>query len=95
MKVVFSKLSDYDIQDAVSFYESRQAGLGDVFLSKLFAKADLIVYNPNAYTIRYDSVRTAKIDRFPFMIHFTYSIEKILIAGIIHTSRDPKNWKRI
>jgi hypothetical protein len=40
-------------------------------------------------------IRTAVLNVFPFMIH--YSIDEprktIIVAAVLHTSRDPEAWK--
>jgi toxin ParE1/3/4 len=92
-RLVFSKDSNYDLRDAVDFYDSKQSGLGDRFFSNLSEKIEKIKSNPLHYAIRYKEVRCAKIDNFPFMVHFIVSDDDIIIIGIIHTSRNPQLWK--
>lgn len=45
--------------------------------------------------IRYNEIRCKKIEKFPFLIHYTINeIEKtILIFAVFHTSRNPEIWK--
>jgi plasmid stabilization system protein ParE len=41
------------------------------------------------------NVRTVVLNHFPFMIHYTIdeNDKAIIIAAILHTSRDPRIWK--
>lgn len=58
-----------DIREAAMWYNHRQKGLGKRFTSEVRKKVVLIRQNPEAYLLRYDAVRTAHLDVFPFMIH--------------------------
>jgi hypothetical protein len=51
--------------------------------------------NANAVAIRYDYIRTALLDTFPYMIHFSVDDDKkiITVLAVLHTARDPKVWK--
>jgi hypothetical protein len=68
-QLVFSRISDFDIKDAVDYYNWKQAGLGDRFFENMMSKIDHININPNTHSIRYENVRLAKINHFPFTIH--------------------------
>ncbi len=92
-RLVFSRISDYDIKDAVDYYNWKQVGLGDRFFENLLVKIEKVNVNPNAYSIRYENVRFAKIDHFPFTIHFIDQPEVIIVIGVLHTSRNPQLWK--
>ncbi len=92
-ELVFSKESNLDVKDAIDFYETKQVGLGDHFFDKLQSKIEKLLHHPKVYAIRYEDIRFAKIDRFPFMIHFIENSEKIVVIGIIRTSRSPQSWK--
>ena len=92
--IIFSRTSDYDIKDAVDYYNLEQSGLGDRFFNKLYIKIEKIKISPEVYAIRYEDVRFAKIDHFPFTIHFINQPDAIVIIGILHTSRNPQLWKQ-
>lgn len=54
-----------------------------------------IQQNPNAVAQRYDNIRTALLDTFPYMVHFSVDDDKktITVLAVLHTARDPKIWK--
>lgn len=91
--IIFSKLSDYDIKDAVDYYNWKHSGLGDRFFEKLYLKIEKIISNPEVYEIRYQNIRFAKIDNFPFVIQFINQPDAIVVISILHTSRNPQLWK--
>jgi plasmid stabilization system protein ParE len=59
-------------------------------------KVQYIKQNPKASPVRYDDVRTAVLDVFPFMIHYTIEEQnnKVIISAVFHTSLDPDSWKK-
>ena len=88
-------LAKQDIREAASWYNSKQNGLGKRFATQVREKVKFICQNPVAVPIRYDSVRTAVLDTFPFMIHYTINEtqKQIIVSAVLHTSRDPKSWR--
>ena len=60
-----------DIQESAMWYNKVQKGLGKRFTSKVREKVLFIEQNPNACNIRYDNVRTALLNIFPFMLQIS------------------------
>jgi plasmid stabilization system protein ParE len=94
-KAVILPLAKQDIKDAALWYNSRQNGLGKRFTRQIRQKIDFIKQEPYATAVRYDNVRTAVLDVFPYMIHYSIDETKklILISAVLHTSRNPDLWK--
>jgi plasmid stabilization system protein ParE len=94
-KTIILPLAKEDIQDAAKWYNNHQNELGKRFTKEVREKVHFIRQNPEALEIRYDNVRTAVLNVFPFMLHFTIEQENktIIILGVLHTSRDPEIWK--
>ncbi|MCD8741853.1 type II toxin-antitoxin system RelE/ParE family toxin [Mucilaginibacter roseus] len=85
-----------DIEEATIWYNKKQKGLGVKFTSYVRQKIALIKQEPFIASTRYDNVKTAVLDTFPFMIHYLLNENEkvIIIIAVFHTSRDPKIWKR-
>jgi toxin ParE1/3/4 len=84
-----------DIQEAIEYYDSQQAGLGSKFeqaLNKLF----ILLEKTPRFAIRYDNVHCVPLKKYPFMIHYTIEDSKqiIEIRGCFHTSKNTDKWKR-
>jgi plasmid stabilization system protein ParE len=94
-KVVILPLAKKDIRDAALWYHKKQTGLGNRFISEVRIKVNFINENPMACAKKYDEVRTAVLNTFPFLIH--YSIDEIqntiVITAVLHTSRNPDIWE--
>jgi plasmid stabilization system protein ParE len=94
-RLIILPLAKKDVKEAADWYNSKQAGLGKRFVSNVRRKINIVKNNPFIYATRYDDVKTAVLDVFPFMIHYTIDeIEEIIIiSAILHTSRNPDIWK--
>lgn len=88
-------LAKEDIKEAAIWYNKRQKGLGKRFTADVREKVRFIVLDPKACNIRFDDVRTAILNIFPFMIHYTIDEENktIIISAVLHTSRNPEIWE--
>ena len=86
----------FDIEEIVLWYEDQRKGLSYDFELCLEAGINEIIRTPLAFQKRYNNVKILFINRFPYGIHYTLQKDEIIVIGIFHTSRSPKNWdKRI
>lgn len=94
-KSIILPLAKKDIREAALWYEERQTGLGKRFTAEVREKVHFIRQNPKVSNIRYDSVRTSVLNMFPFMVHYTIEEKNktIIVAAVLHTSRNPELWK--
>ena len=94
-KAIILPLAKQDIKEAAVWYNGKQKGLGKSFTFQIRQKIDLLKREPFVAVIRYDGIRTAVLDVFPYMIHYSIDEAKqlILISAILHTSRNPDLWK--
>lgn len=93
-KVVMLPIAKRDIQEAALWYNSRQKGLGKRFTGHVRQKIKLLKQSPFIYSVRYDNIRTAVLEVFPFMIHLSVDEQKrhVIISAVLHTSRNPDLW---
>jgi hypothetical protein len=73
-KVLFSPLALVDIEQAVTYYNEQQNGLGKQFASQVQVALTAIKRNPFFSSVRYGNVRCAQVPKFPFLVH--YQIEE-------------------
>lgn len=94
-KAIILPLAKQDIKEAAHWYNERQHGLGKRFTLHLRQKVNFIRQNPKAVAIRYDNVRTAVLDVFPYMVHFVLDEEKqlVIVSAVLSTHQDPERWK--
>ncbi|TKG92987.1 type II toxin-antitoxin system RelE/ParE family toxin [Puteibacter caeruleilacunae] len=93
-KIRILPAAQQDIRTAAQWYNKRQKGLGKRFTTEVRNKVYFIQQFPNASNIRYNRIRTAVLNVFPFMIHYVVNDadQAIIITAVLHTSRSPKVW---
>lgn len=94
-KVVILPLAKQDIQEAAQWYQTKQPELGKRFTGEVRSKVSFIRRNPKACAKKYDNFRTAVLNTFPFLVHYTIGEigNAIVISAVLHTSRNPKIWE--
>lgn len=94
-EVQLSEEAEEDVFESFNWYEKKQSGLGDEFLSEIQNSFQLIGKNPESYRIRYrQKVRAFVVDRFPFLILYIIKEKMVDVVSVFHTSRNPKTWKK-
>ena len=89
--VTFSPLALDDIEQATTYYEGVQFGLGKRFADQLQITLNAINRNPFFASVRYDDIRCAQIKKFPYLVHY-HILENELIITVIAvyaTHREP------
>jgi len=95
-KSIILPLAKDDIGEAAKWYNNKSQGLGKRFTSEVRGKVHFIKQNPTTFNIRYDNVRTAVLNIFPYMVHYTIDEAKktVVVSAVFHTSRDPELWSK-
>lgn len=91
-KLRISEFAELDLLDAMIWYEEQRGGLSNEFELSVDAALSLIERSPLGFQIRYDDVRIAFTNRFPYGIHFSIEADEIIVIGIYYISRDPEHW---
>lgn len=94
MSLQFTKEALFDIEEIVLWYEEQREGLSYDFELCLEAGISEIIRTPTAYQKRYKNVKVLFISRFPYGIHYIINPHDIIVIGVFHTSRSPKNWSK-
>jgi plasmid stabilization system protein ParE len=89
---IFSSRVQKEIAKSWDWYEERQPGLGDRFVTEVLAKIKLIEQQPERYPTRHKSYKETPIAVFPFLIIYRLNSKKkaIRIVSVFHTSLNPK-----
>jgi hypothetical protein len=91
-KIIIFAEAKIDIKEAAIWYNDRQSGLGKRFVTAIKNEIAIIKQNPFLYEIRYDDIRTALIETFPYLIHFDIINNTVFIKAVFHTSRNTEIW---
>ena len=90
----FTKEALFDIENIVLWNDEQREGLSFDFELCLEVGLTEITRNPDIFQKRYKNVKIHFIARFPFGIHYVIKENDIIVIGIFHTSRSPKNWNK-
>lgn len=94
MKVIFLKVAESELDDAIEYYESEQSGLGTRFRKEVLLSLGRIVEYPSAYQPLSSRVRRCLVAKFPFGIIYQIKQDtnEVLIVAVAHLHRRPDYW---
>ena len=87
-----------EVRAAAIWYDERQPGLGDRFVSEVAEALARIAEAPAAYSIWVDSgavrvaVRKASVAGFPYLIAFEILDNSVFVLAVAHGKRRPLYW---
>jgi len=82
-KLVVTPKAIIEIQDAIDYYNSKKESLGRRFFDEMERQLNAISKNPQYRSIRYDSIRMARFNKFPYAIHYEIQQEKIIVNAVL------------
>jgi len=82
-----------DLIQGFHFYEQQESGLGDYFLSSLYADIEALKIFCGIHPMAYRGFHRALSNRFPFAIYYTHDTEAVLIRAVVDCRRNP-SWIR-
>ena len=91
--VVFRPEVRNELDEAYSWYESQELGLGDDFLEQVDEALDRICQMPESYTAVYRDVRRTVIQRFPYIIYYRIVSSRVIVIAVFHGRRNSKAWQ--
>jgi plasmid stabilization system protein ParE len=97
LKKLVSDSVEENLKEVALWYNSKQKNLGKVFLKEVNVTVGYICQNPLLFQIRYDSIRIAFLDKFPYGIHYEYLAHEnqVNIYAVFHTSRSTEVWTKL
>lgn len=93
-EITLHESADEEFKAAITFYESKQPGLGDAFLQRVSEAFELIHARPLSGQILSNPFRRCLIRQFPYSIIYRIEGDRIFVLAVAHWSRRPDYWKR-
>jgi len=89
--------AEYQLKEAIAWYEDQKENLGNLFLAEIKKSLVYITDNPFQYSKIYKDFRKCLTKTYPYWIFYEIVEKdaKIIVLGFFHTSRNPKNWKKL
>ena len=86
--------AEAELAVARDWYEEQRPGLGSEFLQTVSDAFERIRQNPLGFAQTYKHVRQMLIERFPYVVCYTFDGNSINVLAVLHGHRDPNEWKR-
>lgn len=95
-KLFLTSEAEADLDEVIEYYEQIRLGLGYEFYLSYKEAEKLILCNPKLFACIEGEVRRALTNKFKYSIfyHIIENQQIVEVLAIIHTSRDPKYWKK-
>jgi hypothetical protein len=93
MKLQILDMAREDLVEGFYFYEEKEEGLGDYFLSNLFADIESLKVFGGIHKKVYKKFYRALSKRFPFAIYYTIEGDTVWVRAMIDCRRRP-SWIR-
>jgi plasmid stabilization system protein ParE len=84
--------AEADLANAWDWYERQRAGLGAEFFLCVEEVLERIGRTPEMYMVVHHDVRRALTRRFPYAVYYCIAGNDVVVLGILHTRRDPREW---
>lgn len=78
---------------ARDWYEKQRAGLGLAFVDEVGRTIGVIAMRPLSVPTVHGDTRRAILRRFPYGVFFQVRETEILVLGVIHGRRHPRQWR--
>jgi plasmid stabilization system protein ParE len=85
--------AEADLANAQGWYEWQREGLGADFLLCVEEVFERIRRMPELYPVVHRGVRQAITRRFPFSIYYLMESNEVVVLGVLHMRRNPKEWR--
>jgi plasmid stabilization system protein ParE len=90
----FHPEAEIEFADAVSFYESRNVGLGRSFAAEVNQTVSVIREHPDTGSPIGLGRRRMLVHRFPYSVVYRQDAESLVIIAVAHHRRRPGYWRR-
>lgn len=82
-----------ELDEAIGYYDSVQAGLGLSFLEETYATIQRVLDYPEAWAKLSANTRRCLTNRFPYGVIYQIRNDSILVIAITHLNRKPGYWQ--
>ena len=93
MKIEFLDEAQYELDEAIEYYNNEAEGLGDDFLQEIINSSDRIAGYPKAWHPLSQNTRRCQTRRFPYGLIYTILENTILIISVSNLHRKPNHWQ--
>jgi len=92
-EVVFHRKALAEAARSALYYDRQRPGLGADFFEELDAVTGEAAKDPLCQPADKDSVRSWRLERFPFRVYYVIEPSCIRMLAVAHASRRPDYWR--
>jgi toxin ParE2 len=85
--------AQWELDEAVSYYNGQVAGLGDALLLEMIAAIERIRQFPEAWHPLGEKLRRCRLRRFPYGLIYHADETGVLLVAVAHLHRRPGYWR--
>jgi len=78
-----------DLEVAYRWYDGQKQGLGEEMLEEFDNTCLHLLHHPLAFPQKHDKFRQCPLNRFPYVIHYEVTGDRIVVFSVFHTSKKP------
>jgi toxin ParE1/3/4 len=90
LPIVFRRIAQIELDEAVSWYENKQVGVGREMRIEIEKHLEQIAKQPQRFRRIRRDVRRAVLRRFPYSIYFLHETDSIIVLAIFHARKAPQ-----
>lgn len=94
LELIIRDEAELEIIEASVYYEKQQVGLGKLFLGHLQTYLDRIQTYPEHFSVKRKPYREAFIKKFPYLIIYEITKEKVIVYSVFNTWQNPEKKKK-
>jgi plasmid stabilization system protein ParE len=92
LAIDFRPEAELEVEAAYGWYEEQWPGLGSQFLLALGAAVIRAAENPLLFPKVARRTHRAVLRRFPYVVFYVIEGRRLVITGVFHGHRDPRDW---
>lgn len=94
MKVEFTAATERELDEAVSFFETRRTGLGLAFAAEVALAVSRIEQYPHAWQSLAGDTRRCLLRKFEYGLVYRVRDDTATIYAVMHLRRRPTYWRK-
>lgn len=81
-----------ELESAITYYNGKSRIVGQKFKSATQKQLNVLKKAPRSKTIRYDDIRFARIEKYPYAIHYSIDTTEnsVLVHSLLCDFQDPE-----
>ena len=87
-KIIVKPEASIDIIDIKKWYRAKKTGLEKDFTNELKINITLIKQNPLLFQLRYNIFRAAILNRFPYLVYYSFENDIVYIHAVLAAKQD-------